>query len=98
MPPYREGMVVVGWLVNGELMESGTVIVNEDMVITAVLRKETFTVRFYDTMADSLFVTMEDVEYGTVLRVSDFPAPPVHEGMEFAGWDYHGRRKTEEKC
>lgn len=46
-------MVFVGWLVNGELMESGTVIVNEDMVITAVLRKETFTVRFYDTMADS---------------------------------------------
>ena len=41
MPPYREGMVFVGWLVNGELMESGTVIVNEDMVITAVLRKET---------------------------------------------------------
>ena len=28
----------------------------------------------------SFFVTMEDVEYGTVLRVSDFPAPPVHEG------------------
>ena len=78
MPPYREGMVFVGWLVNGELMESGTVIVNEDMVITAVLRKETFTVRFYDTMADSFFVTMEEVEYGTVLRVSDFPAPPVH--------------------
>lgn len=76
MPPYREGMVFVGWLVNGELMESGTVIVNEDMVITAVLRKETFTVRFYDTMADSFFVTMEDVEYGTVLRVSDFPRRP----------------------
>ena len=96
MPPYREGMVFVGWLVNGELMESGTVIVNEDMVITAVLRKETFTVRFYDTMADSFFVTMEEVEYGTVLRVSDFPAPPVHEGMEFAGWDYNGRIITEE--
>lgn len=96
MPPYREGMVFVGWLVNGELMESGTVIVNEDMVITAVLRKETFTVRFYDTMADSFFVTMEDVEYGTVLRVSDFPAPPVHEGMAFAGWDYNGRIITEE--
>lgn len=96
MPPYREGMVFVGWLVNGELMESGTVIVNEDMVITAVLRKETFTVRFYDTMADSFFVTMEDVEYGTVLRVSDFPAPPVHEGMEFAGWNYNGRIITEE--
>ena len=96
MPPYREGMVFVGWLVNGELMESGTVIVNEDMVITAVLRKETFTVRFYDTMADSFFVTMEEVEYGTVLRVSDFPAPPVHEGMAFAGWDYNGRIITEE--
>lgn len=96
MPPYREGMVFVGWLVNGELMESGTVIVNEDMVITAVLRKETFTVRFYDTIADSFFVTMEDVEYGTVLRVSDFPAPPVHEGMAFAGWDYNGRIITEE--
>lgn len=52
--------------------------------------------RFYDTIADSFFVTMEDVEYGTVLRVSDFPAPPVHEGMAFAGWDCNGRIITEE--
>lgn len=96
MPPYREGVSFVGWYLNGERIETDSIVVNEDITITAELEIMTFTVKFYDHIADEFFAEIEGVEYNTELTLNDFPEPPVHDGMEFFGWNYNGQILTED--
>ncbi len=55
----------------------------------APIEVQDVTVTFVDGYTNEVLDTMV-VPGGTVLDEADFPEAPVHEGLEFTGWDYNG--------
>jgi uncharacterized protein YjdB len=77
--PSQEGYAFSGWQGLPEAMPA------HDVDVAGTLMKMTFTVTFWDSIANTEISNIT-VEYGDV--VTEFPAPPEHEGYLFLGWDY----------
>lgn len=85
-PPKHTGYNFKGWDKDGKNIKA-------DTTITALYEKAVYTVKFVDSLTNEV-ISEAAITYGE--NVTEFPAPPVHEGYEFTRWNHDGKNISED--